>query len=684
MVQGEDDNDPIDKKNKRNGRKKKRKKRYVKITHRKHQTTESSLPAAEKVPDIGFMEKMILRNDQLERQTARIHEDFTTLTEDVQLLVKEKDDLRAVVDKYKEENTRLKEQTSQMTELVGLLNEAEQNSIENNKQKAHLGKELRQICIERDELREKLNKVREQDISAIEEHKKAENIAIEENKRLRSIIDDLQVQLELKEQDMKNMKEEFDIKIQSTLQQALSKQAKKLRGSPPKSKYDQMLKYSPNSNKMNKSMNNNNSNRIDEGEYIENKLETTITVEEFEIVDTDYQNDNSANNIIIEDNTNAEKEMKEDNNNSNDTQANETLPITVENLSSTSNNNDNNNNNSYNTSNGIDVLDEIETKINKSRRKTQQLEKELFDMMQRQAMASIATSILSQSGFSMEEGSAILKSSSPEKNGGYFNTMLRTRRNNNRQQEKEVRNEQQQEQIRQQQSQRQAPPPPPPQSAPITQQADLPPAPILAEINSMSKNELIGAIAKYQVMIDSISHQENTRRRHTAKFASHASNHYLPIKKNNTTYNNISNKLSDMKNNSNNNAYINDNYARPRINSESNRSVTNSLNVSTISNDNIDLALRMVTQQTRNESTLRQENKILREKVEQLHDNVVQFNVNPVYNTGGNANNTKQVVEDVVEDVHTFQDEDLMPPPPPAYNETEDNNDTPPPSYHED
>ena len=108
---------------------------------------------AEKVPDIGFMEKMILRNDQLERQTARIHEDFTTLTEDVQLLVKEKDDLRAVVEKYKEENTRLKEQTSQMTELVGLLNEAEQNSIENNKQKAHLGKELRQICIERDKLR---------------------------------------------------------------------------------------------------------------------------------------------------------------------------------------------------------------------------------------------------------------------------------------------------------------------------------------------------------------------------------------------------------------------------------------------------------------------------------------------------------------------------------------------------
>ena len=35
-----------------------------------------------------------------------------------------------------------------------------------------------------------------------------------------------------------------------------------------------MLKYSPNSNKMNKSMNN--SNRIDEREYIENKLETTI------------------------------------------------------------------------------------------------------------------------------------------------------------------------------------------------------------------------------------------------------------------------------------------------------------------------------------------------------------------------------------------------------------------------
>ena len=80
---------------------------------------------------------------------------------------------------------------------------------------------------------------------------------------------------------------------------------------------------------------------------------------------------------------------------------------------------------------------------------------------------------------------------------------------------------------------------------------------------------------------------------------------------------------------------------------------------------------------------MRQENKILREKVEQLHDNVVQFNVNPVYNTGRNANNTKQVVEDV-EDVHTFQDEDLMPPPPPAYNETEDNKDTPPPSYHED
>ena len=57
-----------------------------------------------------------------------------------------------------------------------------------------------------------------------------------------------------------------------------------------------------------------------------------------------------------------------------------------------------------------------------------------------------------------------------------------------------------------------------------------------------------------------------------------------------------------------------------RVNSESNRSIGSSLNVSTISNDNIDLALQMVTQQTRNESSLRQENKILREKVELFHD----------------------------------------------------------------
>ena len=32
--------------------------------------------------DIGFMEKIIIRNELLERQTARIKEDFDTLTQD--------------------------------------------------------------------------------------------------------------------------------------------------------------------------------------------------------------------------------------------------------------------------------------------------------------------------------------------------------------------------------------------------------------------------------------------------------------------------------------------------------------------------------------------------------------------------------------------------------------------------
>ena len=138
----------------------------------------------------------------------------------------------------------------------------------------------------------------------------------------------------------------------------------------------------------------------------------------------------------------------------------------------------------------------------------------------------------------------------------------------------------------------------------------IPPS-ILDEINKMSKNELIGAIAKYQVMIDSLSHQRSTRRRHTEKFATHASNHYLPVKKNNTTNNNITNKIRDMKSTHW--------HSRPRINSESNKSVSSSLNVSTISNDNIDLALQMVTHQTRNESALRQQNRILREKMEEIH-----------------------------------------------------------------
>ena len=54
------------------------------------------------------MEKIIIRNELLERQTARIKQDFDTLTQDVKLLVEEKDELRSIVEKYRAQNAELK------------------------------------------------------------------------------------------------------------------------------------------------------------------------------------------------------------------------------------------------------------------------------------------------------------------------------------------------------------------------------------------------------------------------------------------------------------------------------------------------------------------------------------------------------------------------------------------------
>ena len=199
------------------------------------------------------------------------------------------------------------------------------------------------------------------------------------------------------------------------------------------------------------------------------------------------------------------------------------------------------------------------------------------------------------------------------------------------------------------------------------------------KLTAMSKNELIGAIAKYQVMIDSLSHQRSTRRRHTEKFASHTSNHYLPVKKNNTTNNNITNKIRDMKSTHW--------HSRPRINSESNRSVSSSLNVSTISNDNIDLALQMVTHQTRNESALRQQNRILREKMEEIHHR--HKNLTSIPGPMFKGPDLDSIAVEESSYTHGSQNGSLPPPPPYDPHEVEDeltsravhDKDVPPPPY---
>ena len=160
--------------------------------------------------------------------------------------------------------------------------------------------------------------------------------------------------------------------------------------------------------------------------------------------------------------------------------------------------------------------------------------------MQRQTMASIATSILSQSGFTVDQGgAAILKPTSQYNSVKHNHNDTRANKDKNVHIKNSVDTEgtkEPEKELSSQQPKTQEPVLQQSQHEPVSKKPDLPTsAPILAEINSMSKNELIGAIAKYQVMIDSLSHQQHTRKRHSMKFASHASNHYLPMKKNNTT-----------------------------------------------------------------------------------------------------------------------------------------------------
>ena len=491
---------------------------------------------SKKAVDIGFMEKIIIRNELLERQTTRIKEDFNALTQDVKLLVEEKDELRSIVEKYRAQNAELKAESKKITELVVGLKVAEKTISQEKREKVKLEGELRKVSEERDALQVKLKEAREASRIEIERRDEAARILKQNNAELQSNISAIEAQLKAKNEEITTIKEDFKVEITATLKEALAEQARRYEGSP-----------------QSKSSSKNGQVETEEGD----RLEKTITVDEYELVENEHDSQKRTGML---------QEEKED-----------LPPITMENLSTFGKDSIN-----VGSDSNRSALGEIESKLDLSRKRTQKLEKDLIDVMQRQTMTSIAASILSQSGLVKEPYSKTFRHSPskppripPQARRDDVHTIDRINYAKNTADQTEL-------------------------------ESTLIPPSILDEINKMSKNELIGAIAKYQVMIDSLSHQRSTRRRHTEKFATHASNHYLPVKKNNTTNNNITNKIRDMKSTHW--------HSRPRINSESNKSVSSSLNVSTISNDNIDLALQMVTHQTRNETALRQQNRILREK----------------------------------------------------------------------
>ena len=200
----------------------------------------------------------------------------------------------------------------------------------------------------------------------------------------------------------------------------------------------------------------------------EDRLEKTITVDEYELVENEHDSQKRTEML---------QEEKED-----------LPPITMENLSTFGKDSIN-----VGSDSNRSALGEIESKLDLSRKRTQKLEKDLIDVMQRQTMTSIAASILSQSGLVKEPYSKTFKHSPakpprmpPQARRDDVHTIDRINYAKNTADQTEL-------------------------------ESTLIPPSILDEINKMSKNELIGAIAKYQVMIDSLSHQRSTRRRHTEK-----------------------------------------------------------------------------------------------------------------------------------------------------------------------
>ena len=91
------------------------------------------------------------------------------------------------------------------------------------------------------------------------------------------------------------MTEDFEIEMATKIDQALLKQAKQFRGSPPKSKYDEMLKYSATKRNNYRSLM---TEAEMENETAENKFETTITVEDFEVINESYDYGDRLNNTI--------------------------------------------------------------------------------------------------------------------------------------------------------------------------------------------------------------------------------------------------------------------------------------------------------------------------------------------------------------------------------------------------
>ena len=217
--------------------------------------------------------------------------------------------------------------------------------------------ELRKVSEERDALQVKLKEAREASRIEIEGRDEAARILKQNNAELQSSISAIEAQLKAKNEEITTIKEDFKNEITATLKEALTEQARRYEGSPQSkssSKNDQV-----------------------ETEEEENQLEKTITVDEYELVD------NGKNS---QKRTEMMQEEKDD-----------LPPITMENLSTFGKDSIN-----VGSDSNRSALGEIESKLDLSRKRTQKLEKDLIDVMQRQTMTSIATSILSQSGLVKE------------------------------------------------------------------------------------------------------------------------------------------------------------------------------------------------------------------------------------------------------------------------------------------